>query len=156
MSCELSHRGKRLNQSNLVQASAVKHRSREACRAGLSDWRLCKISAQEDYIVAAQAYFWEQAHGGSSRSVAYLNGARLELSLECWRRGRKTNYCFEHTPTRVHVPIAHALSCVALLMLAKCAFLNRHVSLCRPIYTFTEKCSGAKPESLCNRQFKRR
>lgn len=29
---------------------------------------------------------FDEAHRGSRRSVAYLNGARPERSLECWRR----------------------------------------------------------------------
>jgi hypothetical protein len=39
--------------------------------------------------------FLDEAHGGSSRSVAYLKDARLERSLECRRREGKNELQFQ-------------------------------------------------------------
>ena len=37
----------------------------------------------------------DEAHGGSSRSVACLKDARLERSLECWRREETNGLLFQ-------------------------------------------------------------
>ena len=57
--------------------------------------------SEMDYFCKA---FIEEAHRSPSRSVAYLNGARLGQSLECGRREGTIAYCFEHTPATSNVP----------------------------------------------------
>ena len=39
--------------------------------------------------------FLDEAHGGSSRSVACLKVTRLERSLECWRREGENELLFQ-------------------------------------------------------------
>jgi hypothetical protein len=68
---------------------------------GLSHWPgSCYDSEIDDFCIA----FLEEAHRSPSRSVAYLNGARLGQSLECGRRVGKIAYCVEHTPATANVP----------------------------------------------------
>jgi hypothetical protein len=73
----------------------------------LSHWpermpKSCYDSEIDDFCIA----FLEEAHRSPSRSVAYLNGARLGQSLECGRREGEITYCFEHTPATSNLPEA--------------------------------------------------
>ena len=79
---------------------------------GLSHWPeqmpgSCYDSETDDFCIA----FLEEAHRSPSRSVAYLNGARLGQSLECGRREGEIAYCFEHTPGTSNVPEARPFCC---------------------------------------------
>jgi hypothetical protein len=67
----------------------------------------CYDSEIDDSCIA----FLEEARRSPSRSVAYLNGARLGRSLECGRREGEIAYCFERTPARANVPEARPFCC---------------------------------------------
>ena len=41
--------------------------------------------------------FFDETHGGSSRPVAYLKGARLERNMDSLRRGRILELHLKHT-----------------------------------------------------------
>lgn len=47
--------------------------------------------------------FFDKAHGGSSPTVAYLKGARLERRNGGWRR-ENPGFCLKHTPKTAIVP----------------------------------------------------
>src|ERR1035441_270349 len=75
---------------------------------GLSYWPGSRYDSEiDDFCIA----FLEEAHRSPSRSVAYLNGARLGQSLECGRREGEIAYCFEHTPGTSNVPEARHFCC---------------------------------------------
>ena len=66
----------------------------------------CYDSETDDFCIA----FLEEAHRSPSRSVAYLNGARLGQSLECGRREGEIAYCVERTPATPNVPVVASLA----------------------------------------------
>jgi len=67
----------------------------------------CYDSEIDEFCIA----FLEEAHCSPSRSVKYLNVARLGQSLECGRREGESAYCLEHTPATSNVPEARPFCC---------------------------------------------
>src|SRR5580698_3655156 len=69
-----------------------------ACGIRLAHWPKRK----DDFLaprrkIILYVSFFNKAHSGSSRPVAYLKGARLERSMDGWRRGIIFGLYLKHT-----------------------------------------------------------
>jgi len=94
-----------LSKTQWICLNRIRFRIGEAGCIGLALERtkmgLCVVAGRQVVLFVAS---FDQAHGDSSGSVAYLNVARLERSLECQRREGGTCSCLKHTPNGFGVP----------------------------------------------------